>query len=81
MGDWFLPFLFFIGEYMTLEDLLRMEIKGKNSISGDDISYPPEFRVSIQKKTTDGVHFIIHANGHNSETLDFLVRGNELFPI
>jgi hypothetical protein len=66
---------------MTLEQLLRMEIKGKSPVSKEDISYPPEFRVAVQSKTDDGVHIIIHANGHNSETLDFIVRGNKLLPM
>lgn len=63
---------------MSLEKLLRMEIKGTSPITGEDISYPPEFRVAVQNKTDEGVHIIIHANGHNSDTLDFLVRENEL---
>lgn len=64
---------------MTLEKLLRMEIEGKNSITGENVKFTPEFRVAVQKKTNEGVHFIIHANGHNSETLDFFVSENELF--
>lgn len=64
---------------MTLEKLLRMEVEGKNSITGENVKFTPEFRVAVQKKTNEGVHFIIHANGHNSETLDFFVSENELF--
>ena len=43
----------------------------------NDIEISPEFRVAIQHITDEGVHAIIHANGHNSDTLDLLVKGNE----
>ena len=66
---------------MTLENLLRMEVEGKNSVTGEEVKFTPEFRVAVQKKTNEGVHFIIHANGHNSETLDFLVKSDELFQL
>jgi len=63
---------------MSLEKLLRMEIKGTSTIHGGTISYSPEFRVTVQSKAEKGVHIIIHADGHNSDTLDFLVKDNEL---
>ena len=71
---------------MTLEDLLRMTVKGKNSVTKQDIEYHPDFRVAVQSDSAvaggnKGVHIIIHANGHNSETMDFIVTGNELFDI
>ena len=66
------------GDAMTLEKLLRMTIKGKSLVTGDDIEYPPEFRVAVQEKTDNEVRIIIHAMNHDSETLDFMVRGNEL---
>ena len=63
---------------LTLEQLLRMKIAGTSPVTGKAIQYPPEFRVAVQNETEDGVHIIVHANGHNSETLDFIVKGNEL---
>lgn len=66
---------------MSLEQLLRTKIPAKTK-DGVDIEISPEFRVAVQslegKGDFKGVHIIIHANGHNSDTLDFLVNGNEL---
>lgn len=62
---------------MTLQDLLSMEVESTN-ISRGIIKVPPEFRVSVQEKTDQGVRIIIHADGHNSETMDLLVNGDNL---
>lgn len=64
---------------MTLEELLRMTVPvpaGCTAPEGSPMS--PQFRVSVQAIRDDGVHFIIHAEGHHSETLDFIVRGDSL---
>ena len=63
---------------MTLEDLLRMKVKGFNGVSGKEVEYSPDFRVAVQHINNEAVEIIIHAQDHNSETLDFAVRGNEL---
>ena len=65
----------------TLEDLLRMTVKGRSAVTQQEINYPPQFRVSVQNIRDGGVHFIIHADGHNSDTLDFIVKGNTLVPL
>ena len=65
-------------ENWTIEDLLKMQVDGVSPVSGKDITFSPEFRVSIQRITEYGVHFIIHANGHNSPTLDLIANGNKL---
>lgn len=62
----------------TLEDLLRMKVKGISPVTKEPIEYSPEFRVAVQGESGDGVHVIVHANGHDSDTLDFIVSGNEL---
>lgn len=62
-----------------LEDLLRMTVPTKDK-DGNAIAITPEFRVSVQRVADDGVHFIIHADGHNSDTLDFIVSGDALHP-
>ncbi len=65
----------------TLEDLLKMTVPvPAGCISPEGTPMSPEFRVSIQSIAAEGVHFIIHANGHDSDTLDFVARGNELLP-
>ena len=64
----------------TLENLLRMECDTV-SVTGQDIVVVPNFRVAVQKKTDAGVHIIIHADDFDSDTLDFVVKGNELKPI
>lgn len=63
---------------MNLEQLLRMKVSGISAVSGEDIEYSPEFRVSVQRESEDGVHVIIHADGYDSETLDLLVSENRI---
>jgi hypothetical protein len=63
-----------------LEDLLRMTVPAKDK-DGNAIEMTPGFRVSVQRKNDDGVHFIIHADGHNSDTLDYIVSGDVLRPL
>jgi len=63
---------------MTLEELLRMTVKVK-TVNNLDLDMTPEFRVSVQKINKLGVHFIIHAEGYDSETLDFICSGDKIF--
>lgn len=63
---------------MNLEELLSMKVHNLNAVTGEQVSYPPEFRVSVQGRRDGGVHFIIHANGYNSETLDFVAKGDKI---
>jgi len=62
---------------MNLQQLLSMKVPAKDK-DDNDIEVSPEFRVAVQSITPEGVHIIIHADGHNSETLDFIVNSNEL---
>lgn len=67
---------------MTLEELLRMTVPvGPGCVAPEGTPMSPEFRVAVQHVAEDAVHIIVHANGHDSETLDFEVRGNELSPL
>lgn len=61
---------------MNLEKLLRtkVEFEGLNG----KVNITPDFRVAVQKISDAGVHIIIHANGHSSDTLDYMVNGDEL---
>lgn len=65
---------------MTLEDLLRATIKSSDK-DGNEIEVVPDFRVAVQAVRSNGVHFIIHPNEHNGETLDFVATGNEIEPL
>ena len=66
----------------TLEHLLRMTVPvPAGCVAPEGTPTSPEFRVVVQRADNDGVHFIIHANGHRSDTLDFIVRGNLLTPV
>jgi len=56
----------------TLEQLLRMTVAGERTY------FTPPFCVSVQGERDGGIHFIIHADGYDSETLDFVARGDEL---
>jgi hypothetical protein len=66
---------------MELEELLRMTVKGKNAVTQETVNYPPEFVIKVQDVRDAGVRVIVHADGHNSETLDYLVTGNTLKPL
>ena len=63
---------------MTLEKLLRMKVAARSSVTGEDVMVTPGFIVSVQGERDGGIHFIIHTDGYNGDTLDFVVRGNEL---
>ena len=66
---------------MSLEQLLSTKVTAKTK-EGVDIEISPEFIVKVQslegKGDFKGVHMMIHPSGHNGDTLDFLVNGNEL---
>ena len=62
---------------MTLQQLLEITVTSKDK-DNNDIEVSPDFRVAVQQDVDGGIHFIIHPYGHNGETLDFLVIGNEL---
>lgn len=67
---------------MKLEDLLRMTVPvGPGCVAPEGTPMSPEFRVAVQHVLDDGVHIIIHANGHNSETLDRIVIGDQLLTL
>ena len=55
-----------------------MEVPNDSELAGAPKTYPPEFRVAVQSKSDDGVHIIIHAVGHDGETLDLIVSGDEV---
>lgn len=61
----------------TLEDLLRMEVDVQ-SCNGEMLKMSPEFRVAVQRKKDDRIHFMIHPANYDGDTLDFVVQGNEL---
>lgn len=65
---------------MNLEELLRTQVECEDG-RGNTVQISPEFRVSVQGERDGGLHFIIHAHGYDSETLDFVVKGNELTQI
>lgn len=62
----------------NLEDLLKMKIKGESPVTGEDIEYSPDFRLAVQDEKAGGTHIIVHPYGHDGNTLDFIVRGNNL---
>lgn len=63
----------------SLEGLLRTTFPvGPGCVAPERTPASPDFIVSVQEIRDDGVHIIIHAYGHNSETLDFFVQGNRL---
>lgn len=67
---------------MTLEELLRTTYPiGPGCMAPEGTLASPNFRVSIMGSTPGGVHMLIHAEGHDSATLDFFVTGNTLVPI
>lgn len=65
---------------MTLQQLLETTVSSEDK-DGNKVEVSPEFRVAVQQVKDGGLHFIIHPYGHNGETLDFVVHGNELTPL
>lgn len=65
---------------MTLQQLLETLVTTQDK-DGNTVEVSPDFRVAVQQVKNGGLHFIIHPDGHNGETLDFVVRGNELEPL
>lgn len=66
---------------MTLEELLRMKNDRGRDLKGNPVQTSPEFRVSVQNEDAEfygmkGIHVIIHAVGHDSDTLDLFINGN-----
>ena len=61
----------------TLEELLRMKVPAKDK-DKNPIDITPEFRVSVQGEFGGGIHFLIHAMDHNSDTCDFVAKGDEI---
>jgi hypothetical protein len=60
-----------------LHDLFSMEIESEDK-DGNTVMVSPEFRVAVQSKTDKGVHVIIHANGHSSDTIDLVVTNDSI---
>lgn len=67
-------------EQITFEELLKTQVNGKDK-DNEKIKITPDFRVAVQRSNNTGIHFIIHPCGYNGETLDFVVKGNKLFPL
>ena len=59
----------------TIEELLQTKVTTKNGIE-----FTPDFRVSVQSKKDNGIHIMVHPFGHDGDTLDFIVKGNEITP-
>ena len=68
------------GCMITLQQLLETTVTGQNK-DGAVVKFSPDFRVAVQQVKDGGIHFLIHPDGHNGETLDFIVTGNELKPL
>jgi 16S rRNA U516 pseudouridylate synthase RsuA-like enzyme len=67
---------------MKVEQLFRMTVPvGPGCISPEETPMSPEFRVAVQEVRDDAVRVIIHANGHDSETLDRWVIGDQLLTL
>lgn len=65
----------------TLEELLRMQVEDVSPVTDKKVKFSPDFIISVQDVTEDGVEIIVHANGYSSETLDFCVKQNHLKPL
>ena len=62
----------------TIEELLRMKVTATTSEGNSTPEFSPDFRVAVQNIHHDGVHIIVHPLGHDGDTLDLFVRGNQL---
>ena len=67
---------------MKLEKLLRMTVPvGHGCVAPEGTPMSPEFRIAVQEVRENAVRVIIHANGHDSETLDRWVIGDQLLTL
>ena len=68
---------------MRLEQLLRMTVPvPAGCVVPEGTPTSPEFRVAVQHVYANGgVHFIIHADGHSSDTLDLVAMGNQIMTL
>lgn len=65
-----------------LEDLLRVTVPvPAGCVAPEGTPMSPEFRVAVQEVAEDGVRIIVHALGHNSDTLDLWVIGDSLLTL
>jgi len=56
---------------------MKVAAKDKNR---KKIEISPDFRVSVNDGRNGAVHMMIHADGHDGDTLDFTVVGNKVIP-
>jgi hypothetical protein len=62
-----------------VDNLLRMTVPvPAGCVAPEGSPMSPEFRVSVQLVTEAGVHFIMHADGHSSGTLDLVASRHGL---
>ena len=58
-----------------------MQVKSHSAVNNEDVMVTPEFRIAVQRTRDTGVQFIVHANGYDSNTLGFVLRGNKLYEL
>lgn len=67
---------------MKLENLLRMTVPvPAGCVAPEGTPYSPDFRIAVQEVAEDGVRIIVHALGHDSDTLDAWVIGGQLLSL
>lgn len=64
----------------TLEQLLKTKMPVTDK-DGHAIEVTPTFRVAVQGERNGGTHIIVHPAECSGDTLDFVVRGNELLSL
>jgi len=60
-----------------LYELFNMEVESEDK-DGNPVMVSPEFIVKVQDKTKQGIHILIHALGHSSNTTDLIINENEV---
>lgn len=67
---------------MKLENLLRMTAPcPAGCVAPEGTPYSPDFRIAVQEVAEDGVRIVVHAMGHNSDTIDAWVIGDQLLTL
>lgn len=66
-----------MNELTTLEELLRKRVIHKHK-DGQESPIIPDFRIAVQELQKKFIRVLIHPLNYNGDTMDLIIRGNEI---